>query len=57
MTNTLQSPKETLAGAKPVWDSRDGAAMAQDGHGWVELAVRLGIKVFNSSMVKRRERN
>ena len=57
MANTLQSPKETLAGAKPDWDSLDGAAMVRDGPGWVELTVHSGVKVFNNSVVKRKERN
>lgn len=57
MTKTLQSPRETLAGVKPGWDSLDGAAMVKDGPGWVELAVHSGVKMFNNSTVKRRERN
>lgn len=57
MTNVSQCPKQTLAGAKLGWDSLDGAAVVQDGPGWVELAVHSGVKVFNNSMVKRKERN
>lgn len=53
----LQPLKETLAGAKPGWDSRDGAAVVQGGPGWAELAVRSGVKMFDNSTVKRRERN
>lgn len=57
MANTSQPPKETLAGAKPGWDNLDGPVVVKGGPGWVELIVCSGVKMYNSSTDKRREKN
>lgn len=53
----LQCPKETLSGVKSSWDILYDAAMIKDGPGQVELVVHSGFKMFNSVMVKRKDRN